>query len=186
MKLTGYGIELSEVTEDKIEKIRLWRNHPDIVSVMLDKSDISVAQQKAWFDSLSHKKDRLYLIISYKNEDIGMISAVSVTSDSKQQLLPLSIAEKIAPGLYIEPNSKYKNSVLAFSPSLVFIEHLFKLAECNELQAQVFEHNESAIRYNTMLGYQAGCVDKQGLLTMTLSLNNFEKAKHKLSKILRF
>ncbi|WP_160060471.1 hypothetical protein [Psychromonas sp. L1A2] len=191
MKLQGYGIELSEVTEDKIEKIRLWRNHPDIASVMLDKTEITPTQQLAWFDSLACKNDRLYLLISYKGEDIGMISALSVTpnnvsTDSKPQNLPLSQAEKIAPGLYIEPNSKYKNSVLAFSPSLVFIEYLFKQGCCTELEAQVFEHNESAIRYNKMLGYKEGVVDDQGLLTMTLNIIDFESAKDKLSKILRF
>jgi hypothetical protein len=196
MKLQGFGIELSEVTEDKIEKIRLWRNHPDIVSVMLDKSIITPTQQKAWFDSLSSKQDRLYLLISYKGEDIGIISALSVTTNhspensvtppAKKQNLSLSQAEKIAPGLYIEPNSKYKNSVLAFSPSLVFIEYLFKQGCCNELEAQVFDHNESAIRYNKMLGYKEGIVDEQGLLTMTLNISDFESAKDKLSKILRF
>ena len=57
---------------------------------------------------------------------------------------------------------------------------------CNELEAQVFEHNKSAMRYNKMLGYKEGIVDDQGILTMTLNMSDFESAKDKLSKILRF
>ena len=186
MKLMGYGIKLSNVTEDKIEKIREWRNHPDIVDVMLNKAIITATQQSAWFDSLETKVDRLYLLISYKGEDIGMIYANSIHHGSPHQLLPLVMAEKIAPGLYLAPESKYKNSVLAFSPSLVFIDYLFKLGACRELHAQVFEHNISAIRYNKMLGYQEDSVNEQGLLNMTLNLNDFECAKERLSKILRF
>jgi len=181
VKLSGYGVELSDVTEDKIEKIRNWRNHPDIIEVMLDKQQISAEQQKAWFASLANKKDRIYLIISYKNEDIGMIYANSTEPNQ-----PLVMANSISPGLYIAPECKYKNSVLAFSPSLVFIDYLFTQGQCEELQAQVFEFNESAIRYNKMLGYQSHSVDAEGLLTMTLNQQDFEHAKQALSKILRF
>lgn len=182
MNLTGYGVELSSVTEDKIEKIRGWRNHSDIADVMLNKQPISIAQQKLWFNSLASKKECLYLLISYKNEDIGMIYAHSINNRET----PLVLAKKISPGLYIAPDSKYKNSVLAFSPSLVFIDYLFKQGQCIELEAQVFEHNSAAIRYNKMLGYRAQEVDQKGLLTMTLNVEDFQSAKQQLSKILRF
>ena len=180
MILSGYGIELSVVTEDKIEKIRGWRNHPEIADVMLDKNKISSEEQKAWFQSLKEKQHCLYLLISYKNEDIGMIYA------QVGENLSLTMAKSISPGLYIAPDCKYKNSVLAFCPSLVFIDYLFKQGTCEELVAQVFEFNESAIRYNKMLGYQVAEVDEQGLLKMRLDRSNFEFAKKELSKILRF
>lgn len=180
--LTGYGIELTEITEDKLEKIRAWRNHPEIVEFMIDKRHISAAQQQKWFQGLADKKHQLYLLISYKGEDIGVIYAVS--DNDEQQAL--SLAQVIAPGLYISPECKYKNSVLAFSPSLVFIDYLFNQGSCKTLQAQVFAHNDSAIRYNEMLGYQQGITDGKGLVTMSLSQQEFQQAKKKLSTILRF
>lgn len=180
MKLSGYGIELNEISDDKLEKIRAWRNHPDIIKVSIDKTIISQIQQLEWFESLRQSEDKLYLLISYKGEDIGIISAINENGK------PLVTAKSVVPGLYIAPESKYKNSVLAFSPSLVFIDYLFKQGVCSELHAQVFEDNESAIRYNKMLGYQTECVDQQGLLTMKLNQQDFERAKKELSKILRF
>jgi len=186
VKLSGYGIELSEISHDKLEKIRAWRNHPEIVAVSLDKQLISESQQGVWFDSLAVRKDCLYLVISYKDEDIGVVSALSATEDDSDVTSPLLFAKVITPGIYIAPDCKYKSSVLAFCPSLVFIDYLFKQGQCLELNAQVFEYNESAIRYNKMLGYQEGLVDKEGLLTMTLNDRDFECAKQTLSKILRF
>jgi RimJ/RimL family protein N-acetyltransferase len=180
VKLTGYGIELNEITANEIEKIRAWRNHPDIMSVSIDKQIISKTQQIAWFNTLSEKQDRLYLLVSYKGQDIGVVSAINETGEA------LSTAKMITPGLYLAPECKYKNSVLAFSPSLVFIDYLFKQGKCETLHAQVFSHNESAIRYNKMLGYQLGSVDNQGLLSMILNQADFENSKKELTKILRF
>lgn len=180
MKLSGFGIELNNFTKCKLEKIRKWRNHPEIVAVSIDKSLISEEQQQGWYQSLHKKEECLYLLVSYKGEDIGVVSAVSANKVALKQ------AKVITPGLYIAPDCKYKNSVLAFCPSLVFIEYLFQQGQCNELNAQVFEFNESAIRYNKMLGYQSHSVDNNGLLTMTLNKKDFECAKESLSKILRF
>lgn len=195
--LMGFGIELAPITANKLEKIRAWRNHPDIAEFMKDKSIISAAQQQAWFVSLAENKQQVYLMISYKGEDIGVIYATTCVVDNSTvyantndeastDVTPLDLAIVINPGLYIAPNCKYKNSVLAFSPSLVFIEYLFKQGRCNYLQAQVFKHNNSAIRYNEMLGYQQDEMNEHGLVTMKLSLENFTLAKAKLSKILRF
>lgn len=186
LPLLGFGIELKPITIDKLEIIRGWRNHPDIVSNMIDKSYISSTQQKSWFDSLADKKHQLHLLICYKGEDIGIINAASVNNEEHEKTQPLWLAESIAPGLYIAPECKYKNSVLAFSPSLVFIDYLFKEGCCRQLIAQVYEHNNSAIRYNKMLGYQQVSIDNDGLVTMTLSNEAFEHAKNKLSKTLRF
>lgn len=180
MNLSGFGIELNAITQDKIEKIRGWRNHPEIIAVSIDKQIISETQQLQWYQSLHTKKDRLYLLASYKGEDIGV---VSVLSEGQTELAQSSI---LIPGLYIAPGCKYKNSVLAFCPSLVFIDYLFQQGRCNALHAQVFVSNESAIRYNKTLGYQAHGVDNQGLLTMTLNKADFYCAKKELSKILRF
>lgn len=188
MILNGYGVSLSSITEDKIEKVRKWRNHPDIANLMRNKQLITTVQQKKWFNSLKAKETCLYLLINYKSEDIGMIYAQSISTNDmlSKKPQPLNIALTISPGLYIAPDCKYKNTVLAFCPSLVFIDYLFKQGLCIELQAQVYESNESAIRYNKALGYKLGNVDEQGLLTMTLNVNDFESAKKELSKILRF
>jgi len=190
LPLKGFGIELKPISVDKLEKIRKWRNHPDIANNMLEKSYISANDQISWFNSLTDKKHQLYLLITYKGEDIGIIYATAINKEvhekNRQKQLPLWLAESIAPGLYIAPECKYKNSVLAFSPSLVFIDYLFKENCCRQLIAQVYEHNNSAIRYNKILGYQQVSIDNDGLVTMTLSNEAFESAKNKLSKILRF
>jgi hypothetical protein len=148
--LMGFGIELTPITVDKLEKIRAWRNHPDITKFMIDKNIISAVQQQAWFSRLAEKKQQMYLLISYKGEDIGVIYAstcvaynspvqVNMNDEANTEVTPLDLATVINPGLYIAPDCKYKNSILAFSPSLVFIEYLFKQGRCNYLQAQVFK-----------------------------------------------
>jgi RimJ/RimL family protein N-acetyltransferase len=180
IKLTGFGIELSTITPDKVEKIRAWRNHDDVAKYMLDKSYISQAQQINWFAGLENKAEQLHLLISYKGEDIGVINAKTQSGQSLQQ------AAIIIPGLYIAPECKYRNSILAFSPSLVFIDYLFSLAGFNKLLAQILPDNTQAIRYNQTLGYTQASVDKQGIITMELLVSDFERAKNKLAKILRF
>lgn len=180
IKLTGFGIELSAITPDKLEKIRAWRNHDEVAKYMLDKSYISHTQQINWFAGLENKVDQIHLLISYKGEDIGVINAKSQSGQLLQQ------AACLIPGLYIAPECKYRNSILAFSPSLVFIDYLFSLEGCNKLLAQVLPDNIHAIRYNQTLGYTQASVDKQGIITMQLLVSDFELAKNKLAKTLRF
>ena len=179
-KLAGFGIELVPLTIDKLEMVRAWRNHVDVAKYMLDQSYISTDQQISWFNTLSCKEDQLHLLIRYKGEYIGVVNAKSLDGS------PLNKAIKVSPGLYISPSSKYRNSILAFSPSLVFIEYLFNLKNTHQLLAQVLPNNSNAIRYNESLGYKKQSVDEQGIITMQLVLTDFECAKNKLAKILRF
>jgi len=183
--LTGYGVKLSLLSEDKVEQVRLWRNHPEVANNMLDKSVISKSQQQRWFNSLNNQR-QLYLVISYKEEDIGVIYALVDDGDDEKKAQPLNKANVIAPGLYIAPECQYRNSVLAFCPSLLFIDYLFQMQSCSYLKAKVFSYNTAAIRYNEALGYNKKDVDEDNLLTMTLSRENYQRAKNKLTKVLRF
>jgi len=178
--LSGFGIKLSPLTADKLELVRSWRNHIDVAQYMVDQSHISVNQQRIWFASLEEKVDQLHLLISYKGENIGVINAKTLDG------LSLNNSQVISPGLYLSPQSKYRNSILAFSPSLVFIDYLFSLEKSQTLLAQVLPENTNAIRYNQTLGYTKQSVDHQGIVTMQLLLADFELAKIKLAKILRF
>ncbi|WP_206484778.1 GNAT family N-acetyltransferase [Thalassotalea sp. G2M2-11] len=177
---TGFGIELTPLTLNDIEQVRQWRNHPDITKYMVDQSYINTEQQQQWFHLLSNRDDQQYLMISYKQQHIGVIYGKSLTSE------PLLIAETIELGLYLDPESKYRNSILAFSPSLVFIHYLFHCCQCRKLLAHVLPHNQSAIRYNTQLGYEITGTDESGMVIMELNQANFDQAKMKLAKILRF
>lgn len=183
-KLQGFGVQLKPITQDKIELIRQWRNHPDIASNMFNQNIITKEQQQMWFDLLAQKTDQHYWIISYKSQDIGVASGLS--SDNK----PLNESKEIIPGLYLAPECRYKYSVLAFSPSLVLLDYFFSFANCESIVAQVFAHNASALRYNESLGYQVESdeinSENKQIITMRLTQEHFEIAKIKLSKILRF
>jgi len=178
--LSGFGIELSPLTVDKLELVRAWRNHIDVAQFMMDQSHISAQQQINWFVELEAKADQLHLLISYKGESFGVINAKTFDG------LSLNNSKVISPGLYLSPQSKYRNSILAFSPSLVFIDYLFSLEKSQTLLAQVLPENTNAIRYNETLGYTKESVDHQGVITMQLLQADFELAKIKLAKILRF
>lgn len=180
IKITGFGIELTSLTIDDIEMVRMWRNHIDVNRYMLNQSFITAQQQINWFNKVKGKTDQLHLLISYKGEAIGVINAKSFDEQC------LNKAKVISPGLYLSPEGKYRNSILAFSPSLVFIEYLFQLENTQTLLAQVLPDNTSAIRYNETLGYTKKSVDEQGVVTMQLLFEDFNIAKAKLAKTLRF
>ena len=73
MILKGYGIILKRLTEDKIELVRHWRNHPKIQQYMEYKEYITEAMQRDWFNHINNDSN-YYFVIQYKEKEIGLIN----------------------------------------------------------------------------------------------------------------
>jgi hypothetical protein len=140
MKWKKYGITLSRVTEDDIELIRQWRNHPDIMNTMQFREVISPEMQKKWFDSINNINN-FYYIINYKNEKIGLIN--NKNTDWK--------ARTSESGIFIWNENHDFAPLLA---SLLLCEIGFFVFQGGDSYVQTLRINTKAIEYNRMLGYE--------------------------------
>lgn len=188
-EIHGFGVQLKPLKHEQIEQVRLWRNTPEISQYMFKQREISQKQQEVWFKSLEKKENVGFWLAYFKNEVIGVVNVTSENDNSIEKAL------KLEPGLYMVPESRYKNSILAFCPSLALVDHFFQLGT-QMMEAKVKSTNTAALRYNEALGYKIisekslplvnGRRKGTDIITMQLDQQRFTKAKKKLTRIIRF
>lgn len=175
-ELTGYQISLRPVSKDDLQQLKNWRNDPEISRFMLSQTKISDEQQTAWFNKICRDNSQQHYIIVYKDQDIG-----SLNIKSKIRAKSLLETPIIEPGLYIA-DPRYRNNILAFSPTLLINDYCFETLRCEKLVATVKSDNQAALNYNLKLGYQ---IVKQGeLIEIALNFEDYQKCSKSLKALL--
>ena len=147
-KLYGYQVCLDAVCETDLAMIREWRNDPAVARFMLSQQVITAEQQQAWFKKISRDQSQQHFVIRYKNQAIG-VANIKVYYQG-ETLLGARVVE---PGLYIA-DSRYRNNILAFAPTLVLNDYCFDVLQVESLSAVVKADNQAALNYNAKLGYK--------------------------------
>jgi RimJ/RimL family protein N-acetyltransferase len=180
MELSGYQVVLSEVTEGDIEMIRQWRNDPNVSQYMLSQNIISREQQQAWFKKIQRDIGQQHFVIHYKNMPIGVANIRACYQGES-----LRAANAIEPGLYIA-NDKYRNNILAFSPTLVLNDYCFNQLGCQTLKAIVKADNKAALNYNAKLGYrfEKASENQSDLVAITLNKDDYQQHTMQLKALL--
>ncbi|MDO6691745.1 GNAT family N-acetyltransferase [Aliiglaciecola sp. 3_MG-2023] len=174
--LTGYQVSLREVQEKDLPLLRQWRNDTEIRQFMVSQTEITEEQQSAWFRKVSRDPSQQHFMISYKDQDIG-----SVNIQSRELGKPLSQAKIIEPGLYIG-EAKYRNNIIAFSPTLLINDYCFESLKCQKLVAKVKSNNQAALNYNLKLGYQI--VKPGDLIEISLNFDDYQRDSKALKALL--
>lgn len=131
------------LSDEIIEQIRVWRNHPDIRKVMYNVNEISQIQHRDFVNSLYETKDKSYWLVSLNSEPLGVMSIVDIDShDDSGQL-----------GYYIFPqflNSGIGIEFLTHSLNLIFSKLNFK-----NLFGRTEVFNKNALQINYLLGFKS-------------------------------
>ncbi|MBI2968064.1 MAG: GNAT family N-acetyltransferase [Bacteroidetes bacterium] len=142
MKLEQYGITLSRITSDDIELVRNMRNAPHVRSTMAYRRYITKSMQKKWFERVNNPLN-YYLLISYRNEKIGVINIKNIRLDEKWGEGGIFIHEK-----------NYWNTPVPVLASLCLLNFIFfQLKITDKSFIKILKDNLPSIRYNKILGY---------------------------------
>ncbi|GAA6185383.1 MULTISPECIES: GNAT family N-acetyltransferase [Alteromonadaceae] len=174
--LRGYQVSLREVQESDLPLLRAWRNDPEVSQFMISQAEISEEQQSAWFRKVSRDPSQQHFMIVYKDQDIG-----SLNIKSRVLGKPLTQAHTIEPGLYIGA-AKYRNNIIAFSPTLLINDYCFESLKCKKLVARVKSDNQAALNYNLKLGYQI--VNQGDLIEISLNFEDYQRDSKTLKALL--
>jgi len=75
------NVNFKLITEADIEQVRLWRNTPRIQNNMFHRDEISVEQQKAWFDKLAQDMSQQQFVCHLDNKPIGVLNFSNINED---------------------------------------------------------------------------------------------------------
>lgn len=171
----AYGVTLKPLAADDLERVRQWRNDPQIARLMRNQTEISAQQQQRWFAGLTGDPQRAYWVTYFKNEPIGVASLVNIDKAA-------GTAES---GMYIYPQ-QYRGNIVPFCVAFALNDFAFEHLQLNALQAVVKPDNMPAIRFNEKMGYRATGEDQDGLLSFVLEPEPYRHARAPIARFIRY
>lgn len=172
-RIDKYGIILNRLTEDKIELLRQWRNHPKIQQYMEYREDISPEMQKAWFDRIDNEFNH-YFIIEADGKDIGCVNIRDIDYDKGEG----------EPGIFIWDDD-YTNSTYSFRAIFALTDFCFEVLDLRRLVIHVLNNNKRAKDFNKSYGYRISS-NQEGVYNQeyTLIPEIYNKVKQRIIRYL--
>jgi UDP-4-amino-4,6-dideoxy-N-acetyl-beta-L-altrosamine N-acetyltransferase len=142
MKLSKYGITLRRLREEDIERVRQWRNSPQISQFMEYRGNITPSMQQEWFNSVNNFEN-FYYIIEYQQKDIGLINSSKIEWDTVSS----------EGGIFLW-DAQYYESFIPVWASLCLLETSFFILGAGKSIIKTLRDNERAKKLNAHLGYK--------------------------------
>lgn len=80
LSISGYGITLCRLTEDKIELVRRWRNESKISQYMVSRAYITAEMQKKWFLKINNHQNYYFLIV-VRGKEVGLVNIRNISQN---------------------------------------------------------------------------------------------------------
>ena len=141
--LNNYGVILRQLTHDKIEMVRQWRNDPKIRQYMEFREEITSEMQERWFQRISTSGRDFYFIIEVDEREIGLINIRDIDYNQKQG----------EPGIFIWDDD-FLNSDFSFRSSLCLLDYVFDTLDLDKTISHVLKDNKRAIDFTLFWGYE--------------------------------
>jgi RimJ/RimL family protein N-acetyltransferase len=141
MILRKYGVELKSITSSDLEQVRLWRTDSFVQERMFFQDGISIQEQEVWFESL--KNSDVYLIIEYKEREIGVINVKDIDFIKRTGEAGIFIGDK-----------EFRQSFVPMLAILCLMNTFFLDFDFTSLTASLRADNEKALKFNLDLGYE--------------------------------
>lgn len=170
-----YGIDLRPLTDGDLERVRQWRNDPQIASMMVDQHTISPEQHQAWFARISVSQRHFCFVAYFRGEPIGV---ATLTLDAEDP-------QRAEPGLYIG-EARFRQNLVPFCVVFALLDFAFEQLGVSQLTARVFAHNSAARRFNASCGYRPLGPEGDGLNCYQLTAADYYAARDHYSRFIRY
>lgn len=135
-------VNFINLDDETIEKIRVWRNHPDICKVMYNTEEISKENHFNFIKSLSNNDSKFYWLVYKYETPIGVMNVVDVDYEKSNGQL----------GYYLLPQFLSSGIGLEFISTLIYF--IFSELEFKSLFGRTEVGNKDALRFNYHLGFK--------------------------------
>jgi UDP-4-amino-4,6-dideoxy-N-acetyl-beta-L-altrosamine N-acetyltransferase len=65
---------LRPIAESDLDRVRAWRNHPEISRFMFSRHEISESEHRTWFQAVERNPGSLVYVYEEEGESLGMVS----------------------------------------------------------------------------------------------------------------
>lgn len=136
-------IQLRLLQEGDLEKVRDWRNSPEVAQYMYTEEHITKEQQKVWFNSIRDDKFSKYWIIEYDNKSLGLASLTNINSTTSSCYWAFYLGDTTLRGAGI--GSKVEFNILRY---------VFEELNLNKLRCEVLISNPKVVSMHEKFGFR--------------------------------
>jgi UDP-4-amino-4,6-dideoxy-N-acetyl-beta-L-altrosamine N-acetyltransferase len=149
-------IELVPLTEEDLERVRAWRNLPEVSQYMYTEDEISKEQQENWFRKIQQEENSKYWVIKYGDEKLGVANLADIDKRNS----------KCYWGFYLG-NSNLRGKGIGAKVEYNVLQYVFDELKLNKLCGEVFSFNEKVVAMHEKFGFR-----REGYLRNHIYKNN--------------
>jgi len=135
------GLRLMRLAD--IERVRAWRNLPEIARFMYTDHEISETEHVRWFADSLTADTRRYWIIELDGEPVGLANLYDISPSHSRAYWAFYLADPRVRG----------RGVGSFTERFV-MDHVFADLELNKLCCEVIATNEGVVKMHQRYGFQ--------------------------------
>jgi UDP-4-amino-4,6-dideoxy-N-acetyl-beta-L-altrosamine N-acetyltransferase len=137
------SVKLRNITIEDNEKIRNWRNLPDVRKFMFNDHYITRQEHDEWFKRIIGDPTCRYWIIVFDDKDIGLTCIYRV-----------SLLHKVCYWAIYIADTKLRGKGVGSAAEYLVMKHVFDELGFNKLICEVLAENESAVNLYKSFGFQ--------------------------------
>ena len=141
-------VNFIKVEEGDLELIRQWRNSPEVGQYMYTDAEISVDQQKAWYDKIWSEENSRYWLIEYKKKKLGLVYLIDIDLFHSKCFWGFYLGDTSIRGKGIGGKVEYN-----------VLKYVFEELKLNKLCGEVLSFNKKVIKMHEKFGFK-----QEGLL----------------------
>lgn len=141
--MSAPSITLRDVRPDDSDRLRLWRNMPEVSAWMYSDHAISPAEHERWFAVAMADPSRRYWIIELDGAPVGLVNLADISREHR----------KCAWAYYLADPATRGKGVGAFV-EFRMLDHVFDDLGMNKLWCEVLIDNEPVWKLHESFGFQ--------------------------------
>jgi UDP-4-amino-4,6-dideoxy-N-acetyl-beta-L-altrosamine N-acetyltransferase len=167
------------IKANELAMIMEWRMTPEITKYMYTDPQLTLENQKAWYEKIKKDENNYNFMIEAEGESIGVLNITDI--DRKNQ--------KCSWGYYVAVKEK-RSLELAMRLEWNVYDYVFNILGLNKLEGSIFSFNKPVIRIHKMCGSEIEGelkqnICKNGVLydvtVMGIYKDSWEKMKRKFN-----
>lgn len=134
-------LKLRSITESDLEKIMNWRMQKDVTRYMYTDPTLTLDLQKEWFNKIKQSTDSKYWLISYNDNDLGVLSITNIDEINRHCFWAYYIAE-----------DGYRGKGIGRNLECNVYDFCFDNLELNKVNCEVLEFNKKVVEIHEHFG----------------------------------
>lgn len=176
--LSNYGIKLVQLSKEKIELVRHWRNSEKIRKYMEFRENITPEMQQTWFERISTTTNDFFFLIEYRKADVGLINIKNIDWNKR-------CGES---GIFIWDDSCLHTGV-SYRAALCQRDFAFNVLHLDYLTAHILNTNIRSIKYKVKFGFELSKAaykesNEEENQLYILTKESYSKNKYKVMELL--